>query len=215
MAAPFTAPAPNAAVIPTGRRRARIGLPLALLLVLAGVGGLVAAVAVIGGSHQPRSPVAGLVAAGILAALGVPGGLLLVAFWRQRRARILVDHAGMWFDTGTRRQVIPWRTLAGVGLFHSQGHRSSFHSLELYPTGPVDRDDPVLWTLVREEEPFRPGLPRLRHRLRVEAADVPVAVAAVRHYAPHLWLGESWRERSHIGRPDRAGHRERTRARGR
>ncbi|WP_433391372.1 hypothetical protein [Micromonospora sp. KLBMP9576] len=217
MAAPVTAPAPapNATVIPTGRRRARIGLALALLLVLAGVGGLVAAVAVIGGSHQPRSAVAGLVGAGVLAALGVPGGLLLVVFWRQRRTRILIDHAGVWFDTGDRRNVIPWRTLAGVGLFSSHGHKARFHSLELYPTGPVDRDDPVLWTLVREGEPFRPGLPRLRHRLRVEPADVPVAVGAVRHHAPRLWLGESWREGSHIGRPDRAGHRERTRARGR
>ncbi|KAB1137607.1 hypothetical protein ACLQ20_27080 [Micromonospora sp. DT46] len=217
MAAPFSAPtpAPNATVLPTGRRRARVGLPLSLFLVLAGIGGLVAAVAVVGGSHQPRSPVAGLVAAGTLAALGVPGVLLFVVSWRQRRTRILVDHIGLWFDKGDRRNVIPWHSLAGVGLFTSHGHKASFHSLELYPTGHIDRDDPVLWTLVREEAPFRPGLPHLRHRLRLEAADVPLAVSAVRHHAPHLWLGESRREGSHIGRPDRAGHRERTRARGR
>ncbi|MCX4386093.1 hypothetical protein OG777_04015 [Micromonospora peucetia] len=216
-AAPFIAPtpAPNATVIPTGWRRARTGLPFALILVLIGVGGVVAAVAVVDGSHQPRSRGEGLVAAVVLAALGVPGGLLLVVFWRQRRTRILVDHTGLWFDKGDGRNVIPWHTLAGVGLFRSRGHKTTFHSLELYPTGPIDRDDPVLWTLVREEEPFRPGLPWLRHRLRIEAADVPLAVAAVHHYAPHLWLGESRREGGHIGRPDRAGHRERTRARGR
>ncbi|WLS46974.1 hypothetical protein Q3V37_06900 [Micromonospora profundi] len=213
MAVPLAIPAPDATVIPTGRRRARTGLPLALLAVLAGVAGLVAAVAIVGGIHQPRSFVAGLFGAGILMALGVLGVALFVVFWRQRHTRVLIDRTGLWLDTGARRNVVPWRTLAGVGLFQSQGRKIAFHSLELYPTGPIDRDDPVLWTLVRDEEPFRPGLPHLRYRIRIETADVPLAVAAVRHHAPHLWLGEAGRPGGHIGRPDRAGHRERTRAR--
>ncbi|MGC4893426.1 hypothetical protein [Micromonospora sp. DT31] len=213
MVAPPAAPAPNATVISTGRRRARTGLPLALLSVLAGIGGLVAAVATVNGSHRPGSFAAGLFGAGVLTALGLLGVVLLVVFWRQRRTTVLIDGTGVWVDNRAGRNVVPWRTLAGVGLFRSHGNKIAFSSLELYPTGPIDRDDPVLWSLVREEEPFRPGLPHLRYRLRIETADVAVAVGAVRHYAPHLWLGEAWRPGRHIGRPDRVGHRERTRGR--
>lgn len=159
---------------------------------------------------------AGLFGAVTLVAVGVLGSVLFVLFWRQRRTRIFVDQTGLWLDKGERRNVIPWRTLAGICQVRYDGSKTRFYTLELYPTGPIDRDDPVLRTLVREGESFRPGLPHLRYRLRLEASDVHLVAAVVRRYVPHLWLGEFRRRRDgQISRLDRSEHRERTRERGR
>ncbi|SER82777.1 hypothetical protein SAMN05421870_104442 [Streptomyces qinglanensis] len=107
--------------------------------------------------------------------------------------------------------MIPWRTLAGAGLWTSpMGRGGMIHSLELCPEGAIDRDDPLLWRLVRDEEPLRPGLPRLRYRVPLTSGSRHEVVAAVRRFAPRLWFGESERAPGHIGRPDTEGHRRRT-----
>ncbi|MGW5661985.1 hypothetical protein ACWEWG_18080 [Streptomyces sp. NPDC003758] len=73
------------------------------------------------------------------------------------------------------------------------------------PQRPVDRDDPVLWPLVRDEEPLHPTLPRLRYRLPVPASSRVALGAAIRQQVPHLWLGETEREAGCMGVPDRRG----------
>ncbi|MDG4859044.1 hypothetical protein P8605_12915 [Streptomyces sp. T-3] len=71
---------------------------------------------------------------------------------------------------------------------------------------------PVLWQLVRDEEPLGPSLPRLRYRLPANGPIREPLVAAVQHHAAQLWLGESEREAGHLGYPDVKGHRARTRS---
>lgn len=73
-------------------------------------------------------------------------------------------------DNGKARQIIPWEVLAGVGMQWSQfGRRVKQYSIELCPSSPIDDRDPVLWALVRDEEPVGLGLPRLRYRLPIPA----------------------------------------------
>ncbi|WP_207946416.1 hypothetical protein [Actinomadura sp. 7K507] len=180
-----------------------------------GVVGIIGGVVVATGNQKGESTGAGFVGLGVLVALGVLGVIFFIPIWMGRRTRILIDHTGLWIESGKLRNVIPWNTLAGVCLYWSNlGRSQKLYSLELFPTGPIDRDDPVLWALVRDEEPFRPGLPRLRHRLGIPAASRQQMVAAVQQYVPQLWLGEYERAAGHIGRPDAKGHRERTRGKG-
>ncbi|MFI6013084.1 hypothetical protein ACIBAG_30435 [Streptomyces sp. NPDC051243] len=168
------------------------------------------AIVVASGNQRGESSVAGFAGIGFMLALGVLGVFLFIGNWANRRNRVLLDHTGLWVDTGKLRNVIPWQTLAGVGLYWSKlGRSQKLYSLELFPTGPIDRDDPVLWGLVRDEEPLRPELPRLRYRLPFPAACRQEVVAAIQQYVPQLWLGESERATGHIGRPDIRGHRKR------
>lgn len=124
--------------------------------------------------------------------------------WQGRRAALIVDRAGVWLDNGKARQVIPWEVLAGAWMQWSRfGRRTKQYSIELCPRGPIDDRDPVLWALVRDEEPAAPGLPRLRYRLPLPAGSQDKVAAAIRQYlAPHLWWGAEQREPGHFGRPD-------------
>ncbi|MFJ9847885.1 hypothetical protein [Streptomyces sp. NPDC101150] len=109
-----------------------------------------------------------------------------------------------------RQNVIAWRSLAAVGLHWTPAKGSASYTLELCPDGLIDRDDPVLWPMVRDDEPLRPGLPRLRYRLGANGDRREPLVEAVQRYAPHLWFGETERERGYGGLPDTRGHRERS-----
>jgi hypothetical protein len=190
------------------------GLPCSILLMAIGAVGIFGIVLVATGQQKGESTVTGFVGLGFAVALGVLGVILFVPFWANRRNRILIDHTGLWLEKGNLRNVIPWHTLAGVALYWSEfGRNGKIYSLELYPGGPIDRDDPILWGLVRDEEPLHPGLPRLRHRLTLTAPNQRPVVEAVQPYVAPIWLGESQRPAGHIGRPDVRGHRERTRGR--
>ncbi|REK87110.1 hypothetical protein DY245_28580 [Streptomyces inhibens] len=103
--------------------------------------------------------------------------------------------------TGTAKGEVSARDVAGdAGVRRA---RCALRNPELCPGGPIDDRDPVLWLLVRDEEPIAPGLPRLRYRLPLPPGSQDKVTAAIRQYAPpHLWLGESQRGRGHIGRPD-------------
>ncbi|MDQ8701054.1 hypothetical protein RCO28_00930 [Streptomyces sp. LHD-70] len=134
--------------------------------------------------------------------------------WKARKSFIAVDHVGLWIRNPIGGKVIPWDTLAGVGLHWSRSTSKAVgtqFSLELCPSGPIDRDHPVLWNLVRDEEPLQPNLPRLRYRVPVGKKNKPLLVGAVQQHVPQLWLGEAEREPNHIGFPDVKGHKERTR----
>ncbi|MER5937506.1 hypothetical protein ABT121_09330 [Streptomyces sp. NPDC001928] len=206
-------PAPDAVVIPTGRRGAMVGLPCSVLLIAMGAVGVFGAVVIATGDQKGESTLAGFAGLVFMLALGVLGVFLFIANWANRKTRILVDHTGLWIDSGKLRNVVPWQTLAGVGLYWSKLGRQKVYSLELFCVGPIDRDDPVLWTLVRDEDPLHPDLPRLRYRVPFPSGCLQQVVAAVQQYVPHIWLGESERAQGHIGRPDLKGHKERTRGR--
>ncbi|MFE7539204.1 hypothetical protein [Streptomyces platensis] len=204
MSLPQNSPAPDATVVRTGRRGALIALPICLLLVALGLTGVVGLVMLATGTTKGEvtAPgVAGLVMMLVFGALGVFFG---IPVWHGRRAAVMVDRAGVWLDNGKARQIIPWEVLAGVGMQWSQfGRRVKQYSIELCPSGPIDDRDPVLWALVRDEEPIGPGLPRLRYRLPVPPGSQEQVTTAVRQYAPpHLWLGVAQREPGHLGRPD-------------
>ncbi|MEV6130642.1 hypothetical protein AB0M05_28055 [Streptomyces violaceusniger] len=207
-------PAPNATVIRVGRRSAMTGLPCSIVLMAIGAVGIFGAVLVATGKQKGEVTVTGVVGLAFAVALGVLGVILLIPFWANRRNRILIDHTGLWLEKGDLRNVIAWNTLAGVALYWSEfGRKGKIYSLELYPTGPIDRDDPHLWGLVRDEEPLHPGLPRLRHRIPLTAPNQRPVVETVQRYVPQIWLGESQRAAGHIGHPDARGHRQRTRGR--
>ncbi len=206
-------PAPDATVIRTGRRGAMTGLPCSALLIALGAVGAFGAVVVATGNQKGESNPAGYAGLVFMLLLGALGVFLFIANWANRRARVLVDATGVWVENGNRGNVIPWQGLAGVGLYWSKFGRQTVCSLELFPTGPIDRDDPVLWTLVRDEEPLHPDLPRLRYRLPFPTPCRQELVSAVQRHVPHLWLGESERAQGHVGRPDVRGHRQRTQGR--
>ena len=163
--------------------------------------------------HNKPQPV-GLLAL-FFATIGYSGFKIFRSALNSHHLALSVDDTGLWLRTRTRQSVIRWDTLAGVAVHWSEtGNRGARHySIELCPSGPIDRDDPVLWVLVRDEEPIRPGLPRLRYRFVTNGSVARYReplVEAIRQYAPHLWLGETQREPGYCGVPDYEGHRERT-----
>lgn len=139
----------------------------------------------------------------------------LITAWSSRHSSMSVDQTGLWVSNGKAQSVIPWQSLAGVGLYWSRvgKGRSSVkvYSVELCPSTHIDRDDPVLWPLVRDEEPLHPTLPRLRYRIPVPVGSREDLVTVIQQQVPQLWLGETERETGYMGVPDRKGHRERTR----
>ncbi len=175
------------------------------LVLLGGVGVLVG----MGDAEPSPKGIGGVVIGGLMGFISVAG---LLNTWAARKSTVSVDGTGLWLYNGTAQNVIPWDTLAAVGLYWStMGRGVKVYSIELCPSGPLDRDDAVLWPLVRDEAPLEPTLPRLRYRLPVTPGARGPLVEAIRAQVPHLWLGEAQRESGHMGVPDRKGHRERTR----
>ncbi|WP_246101701.1 hypothetical protein [Streptomyces cyaneus] len=163
-----------------------------------------------GNAPQPT----GLVAL-LFATIGYSGFKIFRSALSFRHLAMSVDEAGLWLRARNGESVIRWDTLAGVAVHWSEtGNRGRRqYSIELCPSGPIDRDDRVLWVLVRDEEPIRPGLPRLRYRIPTNgeyARHREPLVEAIRQHAPQLWLGETQREPGHCGFPDVEGHRDRT-----
>ncbi|MFJ8363641.1 hypothetical protein [Streptomyces sp. NPDC093984] len=204
-------PSPTATVVPTGRRAARRMIPLSIVLAaisaLVLFGGIAVTAGIGGGGPNPKG-IGGIVI-GLL--MGFISVMSPITTWSARRSGVSVDHRGLWVSNGKAQNVIPWRSLAGVGLHWSRlGKRGvKVYSIELCPNAPIDRDDPVLWPLVRDEEPLHPTLPRLRYRLPVPPSSRVAVVTAIQQQVPHLWFGETERGAGYMGVPDRKGHRER------
>ncbi|MFJ8538578.1 hypothetical protein [Streptomyces sp. NPDC093591] len=172
------------------------------------------AVVITAGLNGNKPQPTGLVAL-LFATIGYTGFKIFRSALPLRHVTVSVDDVGLWLRNPNGQRVIRWDTLAGVAVHWSEtGNRGGRkYSIELCPSGPIDRDDPVLWALVRDEEPIRPGLPRLRYRLTTNgeyAMHREPLVKAIRQHAPHLWLGETQREPGHCGFPDVEGHRQRT-----
>lgn len=213
MTSPYAhGPADTATVIDIGKYQARAGMRaglgcsgIGLLVALGGVG-------VMAGDSLPKG-IVGTVFGLVIAALGIS---FLVSTRKERNSRVYIDQVGFWVSNTGGNKVIPWDSLAGVGLHWSKPKKGTGtqYSIELCPNGPIDRDHPALWGLVRDEEPLAPSLPRLRYRVPATGPFREPMVAAIQTYVPHLWLGEVEREFGHMGHPDVRGHRQRIRARG-
>ena len=205
-------PSPTATVVPTGRRSSRRMIPLGIVLTAISALVLFGGTAVTAGlgDDAPNPKGIGGIAMGLF--MGFIGVTSLIAAWSARHSSVSVDHMGLWVSNGRAQNVVPWQSLAGVGLHWSKMGRGGVkvYSIELCPNAPIDRDDPVLWPLVRDEEPLHPTLPRLRYRLPVPASSRVPLVDAIQQQVPHLWLGVTEREAGYMGVPDRKGHRERT-----
>ncbi|MEV6027960.1 hypothetical protein [Streptomyces sp. NPDC052036] len=206
-------PSPSATVVPTGQRASRRMIPLGLVLTaistLVLFGGI--GVAAGFGDGEPNPKGIGGIVIGLF--MGFVGVTSLITAWAARHSSVSVDQTGLWVSNGKARNVIPWQSLAGVGLHWCKvGKRGvKIYSIELCPNAPVDRDDPVLWPLVRDEEPLHATLPRLRYRLPVPASSRVALVTAIQQQVPQLWFGETERQAGYVGVPDSKGHRERTR----
>ncbi|MEI5528207.1 hypothetical protein WB401_45290 [Streptomyces brasiliscabiei] len=197
-------PAADATVVRYGLRRflwTLLFVPVTLVS-----GGLGVVEAMYGGDSDSRFAVWGPVLFLLMALLfAVP----VVFAWRTRRWVAAFDATGFWWIRGREIALFRWDSLAGVGIYWTP----QIFTLELCPRGEIDRDDPLLWQFVRETEPLRPGLPRLRYRIRLPYAYKPYE-QALRRWAPELWFGVVAQPPSYVGQPDRAGHRERTARRG-
>ncbi|MGV9566430.1 hypothetical protein [Streptomyces sp. NPDC003480] len=206
-------PSPTATVVPTGRRTSRRMIPPGIVLTaisaLVLFGGIVVAAGLGDGGPNPKG-IGGIVLGLFMGSIGVTR---LITAWSARHSSVSVDHTGLWVSNGKARNVIPWQSLAGVGLHWSKAGKRGvkMYSIELCPNAPIDRDDPVLWPLVRDDEPPHPTLPRLRYRLPVSEFSQAAVARAIQQQVPQLWLGETERETGYMGVPDRKGHRERTR----
>ncbi|MGW7486518.1 hypothetical protein [Streptomyces sp. NPDC054786] len=204
MSMPQNSPAPDDTVVRTGRRGALTVIPICLILIALGLTGVVGLIMLFMGTAKGEVTVPGVAGLVMLLVFGALGVLFGIPVWRGRRGAVIVDRAGVWLDNGTARQVIPWDGLAGAGMQWSRfGRRTKQYSIELCPGGPINDRDPVLWALVRDEEPVAPGLPRLRYRLPLPPGSRDKVTAAIRQYLPpHLWWGEEQRAPGHLGRPD-------------
>ncbi|MEU9440548.1 hypothetical protein AB0D42_06390 [Streptomyces sp. NPDC048304] len=143
--------------------------------------------------------------------LGLAGLSTLRPVWSWRRRVTALDSQGFWVMEGKRAVLIPWDSLAGVGIHWARYGRTHVYTVELCPRGEIDRDHPLLWEFVRDAAPLREGLPRLRYRFDVRHF-FRVYEEALRRWAPReLWFGRVEQPSSYLGAPDRAGHKQRTR----
>ncbi|MDX2523770.1 hypothetical protein ACSCB1_22565 [Streptomyces europaeiscabiei] len=198
------APAADAAILRYGLRRFLSLLPLGLITLTAGGFGVMGVV-----SGLRRDGILGTGWVGVLLMLvAVAFAVPVVSSWRTRRWVMAFDATGFWWIRGKEIALIPWDSLAGVGIYYAR------HStIELCPRDEIDRDDPLLWGFVRDTEPLRPGLPRLRYRIGIPHSPNPYE-KALRQWAPELWFGLVAQPLSYAGQPDREGHRERMARRG-
>ncbi|MFI6464349.1 hypothetical protein [Streptomyces sp. NPDC050538] len=178
-------PAPDATFIRYGLRRFLWVLSAVLIIVVVSVGGLVNVL------------VTGKAGGWFLVPLGLFAWLLRKP-WRQRHKVTALDASGFWLLSGKQAALIPWDSLAGVGIYWGRANKTIYYSLELCPLGETDGDDPLLGPLVREAEPLRPGLPRHRYRLDISDS-FPVHEKALLRWVPaELWFGREERTRAEM-----------------
>lgn len=194
-------PDEDATVLRYGMRRLLWALPVVAVLVAAGVTGVWLAV-------RDDGIGAGWIPLGMMLVLGVGGVVLFVSRWRARRWITAFDSTGFWWMRGKEIALIRWDSLAGVGIYWARGSKTVVFTFELCPKDEIDRDDPLLWKFVRDTDPLRPGLPRLRYRIDVSNSHKAYE-KALRQWAPELWFGRREQPLSYVGAPDHTGHQER------
>ncbi|MEU8977747.1 hypothetical protein ACFVXW_21030 [Streptomyces sp. NPDC058251] len=196
-------PGPDATVYRFGMRRLRTGLPGTLIALL------LAPLPLVVTAGKGGAGVGQWIFAGVWLLLwGGLGVLMACALWAGRGTLLAFDAHGVWWRHSQERQtVVPWQSLAGVGLYWA--HKGSakagqkIMSLELCPYGDVDDADPVLKPLIVRDQPLRPGLPDRRYRIGVPMYagrrwGRELAQAAYER-APQLWFGEHERPYGYMG----------------
>ncbi|UXY22291.1 hypothetical protein N8I84_29035 [Streptomyces cynarae] len=129
---------PTATVVPTGRPTARrlitLGIVLTAISALVLFGGVVMAAGLGDGGPNPKG-IAGIVIGLFMGFIGV---MSLITTWSARHAGVSVDHRELWVGNGKAQNVIPWQSLAGLGLHWSKvGKRGlKVYSIELCPSAP-------------------------------------------------------------------------------
>jgi hypothetical protein len=141
-------------------------------------------------------------------AVGAGGVGLFVSRWRARHWITAFDPTGFWWMRGGEIALIRWDSLAGAGVHWARSGKNFVFTVELCPKDEIDRDDPLLWKFVRDADPIRPGLPRLRYRIDVTYFQKAYE-KAFQQWAPDLWLGREEQPYSYLGQPDSDGHRDR------
>ncbi|MGW3154086.1 hypothetical protein [Streptomyces sp. NPDC001089] len=196
-------PASDATVLRYGVRRLLHGLVYDVVATAFGVAGIRLAV---GGDLG----VAGWACVVLLLGCGVLGVVRFVRRWRSRRWVTAFDATGFWWVRGEKSAVIRWDSLAGVGIYWARHRNTVVRTVELCPLHEVDRDDPLLWRFVRDTDPLRPGLPRLRYRIAVDESHQAYE-KALRRWAPDgLWFGRREQPASYGGAPAHEAHRARS-----
>ncbi|MEU0039946.1 hypothetical protein [Streptomyces sp. NPDC006333] len=195
-------PAEDATVLRYGLRRLLLSLPVVVVFLAGGGTGLWLA-------FRDDGIGAGCIPLTLLMAMGLGGLIHLVSRWRGRQWVTAFDSTGFWWMRGKETALIRWDSLAGVGIHWARTRNHAVFTVELCPRDEVDRDDPLLWKFVRDTEPLRPGLPRIRYRIDVGDSHKAYEKAFVR-WAPELWFGREEQPMSYRGWPDETGHRERT-----
>ncbi|MFI6657540.1 hypothetical protein ACIBL8_18710 [Streptomyces sp. NPDC050523] len=196
-------PAQDATFVRYGLRRLLYRLPFD---VVATSFGLAAIWLVVRGGLS----VIGWMVVALMLGVGVVGVVQIAFRWRARRWVTAFDATGFWWMRGKEVAVIRWDSLAGVGIYWARGRNTRIHSVELCPSHEIDRDDPLLWQFVRDTDPLRPGLPRLRYRIDVGDSHAAYEKALRQWAPPGLWFGRKEQPLSYAGSPDQTGHRERT-----
>ncbi|MFD3377614.1 MULTISPECIES: hypothetical protein [unclassified Streptomyces] len=194
-------PAPDATVFRFGMRQLRTGLPGSVFLLSLGMLPLV--IGTVQGGQRTGSWILGGVWLLLL------GGLALQiarTLWVGRSARLVLEAYGAWWwHSREQYAVIPWASLAGVGVYWaSKGDTKNgrkIMSLELCPFDDVPPSDPLLASLMVPAEALRRGLPEHRYRLTIPMpASRRDLAAAAQARAPHLWFGEHERPYDYLRR---------------
>ncbi|MFI5998150.1 hypothetical protein ACIBAC_40630 [Streptomyces sp. NPDC051362] len=203
-------PSDDATAVRYGAREVRLCLIISAIALSIGAVGLSGAALVGGALRWTLVPVAGLSALyGLLMVLSAVGGA---------KDRFVFDATGWWWFCLYGNTALMWDSLAGVCIYSTDdaAAQNVTATLELFPLGDFDRDDPVLWRYVRDGDPPADGLPRLRYRVeltRIENVTTDVEQACLRWVPAELWHGNLLQPKGYQGRADHAGHRRRLRER--
>ncbi|MFE5138912.1 hypothetical protein ACFRDV_14775 [Streptomyces fagopyri] len=190
-------PARDATVLRYGLRRFLHGLVFDVAAISFGVAGIWMVL----GDGDLR--VGGWTCVAVLLSGGAVGVVQVVLHWRARRWVTAFDATGFWWIRGEEAAVIPWDSLAAVGIYWARRGNGSVHTVELCPSREIDRDDPLLWQFVRDTAPLRSGLPRLRYRVSVDESHQAYEKALRQWAPPELWFGRKEQPSSYRGKPDR------------
>jgi hypothetical protein len=204
-ATPAPRPAATATIIRVApgpaRKWMRMGLIVTVVCTILAIALVVIFVRSAGRSAEAWPSIVAALISLALPGWGIRGGVR--TFQRgldMRNLFVATDETGLWVSQGTGLKVVPWDSVAAAALHWSRAENPTGkdYSIELCPNVAIDPQDPVLGSFVRDDEPFRPGLPRLRYRFNGNYPYREALVEAIRQHAPHLWAGEHEREPGYL-----------------
>ncbi|MFE2825164.1 hypothetical protein [Streptomyces sp. NPDC059271] len=147
-------PSEDATAVRYGAREVRLCLIISANALSIGAVGLSGAALVGGALRWTLVPVAGLSA--------LYGLLMLLSAVSDAKDRFVFDATGWWWFGLHGNLALTWDSLAGACIYSTDDAAAEnvMATLELFPLGDFDRDDPALWRYVRDGDPPADGLPR-------------------------------------------------------